>query len=64
MEYCSAGMGLAPKMIRVMFSISFTGKASGEGFPAAKGMMPGSAVFFRISRMALGWREAIRSLMG
>ena len=61
MEYCRAVMGSFSKISAEMAAISLIGKASAAGFPAAKGMMEGSEVAFKISRMAEGCREAIRS---
>ena len=59
-EYWRAVTALFSKTIRAMFSSCFTGKASGEGLPPAKGTMEGSAMFLKISRMAEGCIAAIR----
>lgn len=53
-------MGLSFKMRAEISCIASTGKASGAGLPAEKGIISGSEEFLRISRMMEGFREETR----
>jgi len=54
-------MGCSLRILAVISCTASTGNASGAGFPAEKGMTAGSDEYFRISRIAEGFRFCTRS---
>ena len=52
MLYCKAKTGSFFKISAEILPTSSVGNASGAGFPAAKEMTSGSAVYFKISLIA------------